>query len=183
MLVALAGLGCEKRNVADSAVTAKVKSKLAMDPDTSALKVDVDTDGGVVTLTGAVDTQAEKAQAGQIAENTEGVTRVINNIVVAPNATGDSGPGKPGEKAGEAVEKVEEGARDLGVTAEDLTILSKIKARYISEGITDADVDVKNGMVTLKGNVGSLQDKARAESIARATGGVRNVNNMLVVKP
>jgi hyperosmotically inducible periplasmic protein len=159
-LVLLASMSCERRNVADSAITANVKSKLAVDPETSALKIKVDTDGGVVTLAGAVPTQAEKAQAEQIARNTEGVTRVINNITVAPNTTGENG---------------------AGVTAEDLMILSKIRNRYVAEGIVGANVEVTDGVVTLKGNVENAQSKVRAESIARATSGVKNVNNLIVV--
>jgi len=171
-LMTLASANCERRDVADSAITAKVKSKLAVDTETSALKIDAHTDGGVVTLTGVVPTQAEKAQAEQIARNTEGVTRVINNITVAPSSTGGAGVE---EKAGGAV-------KSAGIAAEDLTILSKIKARYIAEGIVGANIDVKDGMVTLKGNVENAQDRARAESIARAVSGVKNVNNMIVVK-
>lgn len=171
-LVALASANCERRDVADSAITTKVKSKLAVDTETSALKIDVHTNGGMVTLTGAVPTQAEKAEAEQIARNTEGVTRVINNITVAPSSTGGAGVE---EKAGGAV-------KNVGIAAEDLTILSKIKARYVAEGIVDTTIDVKDGMVTLKGNVENAQARARAESIARAISGVKNVNNMIEVR-
>lgn len=171
-LVALASATCQRRNVADSAITTKVKSKLAVDTETSALKIDVDTNGGTVTLTGTVPTQAEKTEAEQIARNTEGVTRVVNNITVAPNPAGGTGVG---EKSGEAV-------RNVPIPAEDLTILSKIKARYVAEGIVGANVDVKDGVVTLKGDVENAQDRTRAENIARATSGVKNVNNMIVVK-
>jgi hyperosmotically inducible periplasmic protein len=160
-LLLLAFVGCERRNVADSAITAGVKSKLAADPETGAFKIDVDTNGGVVTLTGTVQTQAEKAQAEQIAGNTEGVARVINNITVASNQTGENG---------------------AEVTAEDLLIRSKIRTRYVSEGIAGANIVVKDGVVTLKGDVATPQAKARAESIARATSGVKKVNNQLVVK-
>src|SRR6266545_917828 len=80
--LALAGANCERRSVADSAITAIVKSKLAVDNETSSANISVDTKGGVVTLTGVVMTQANKEQAERIARNTEGVTRVINNITV-----------------------------------------------------------------------------------------------------
>jgi len=175
MLAALALLvsaSCERRDVADSAITTKVKSKLAMDTETSALKIDVDTNGGVVTLTGAVQTQAEKAEAERITRNTEGVTRVINNITVVPNPAGETSVG----------EKAEEAVKDAGIAASDLTIQSKINTRYIAEGITGASVSVKDGMVTLTGNVRNAQDKARAENIARATSGVKNVSNLVEVR-
>lgn len=162
-LLALASANCEGRSVADSAITAAVKSKLVVDNENIATNVDVDTRGGVVTLTGVVETQAEKAQAERIAANTEGVTRVINNITVVTNGGHDAG-----EKA--------------GVAASDLAILSKIKTRYVAEGVVGAKVDVRDGVVTLEGNVENAQIRARAENIARATSGVKSVNNMMEVR-
>ena len=169
VFVALAGLGCEARNVTDSTITTKVKSRLASDAETSALKINVDTNGGVVTLTGAAQTQAEKAEAEQLARNTEGVTRVVNNITVS------SADNNGRERTGD-------GASDTGLAASDITILSKIKARYVAEGIIGTNVDVNNGMVTLQGEVENAQEKARAESIARSTEDVKNVKNMLTIK-
>lgn len=162
-LLALASANCEGRSVADSAITAAVKSKMVVDNENIATNVDVDTRGGVVTLTGVVETQAEKAQAERIAASAEGVTRVINNITVVTNGGHDAG-----EKA--------------NVAASDLAILSKIKTRYVAEGVVGAKVDVRDGVVTLKGNVENAQIRARAENIARATSGVKSVNNMMEVR-
>ena len=157
--LALASANCERRSVADSAITAIVKSKLAVDNETSSANINVDTKGGVVTLTGVVTTQANKEQAERIAMNTEGVTRVINNITVE---TDD-------EYAG------------AGMSASDLAILSKIKTRYVAEDVIGAKVEVRDGVVTLTGNVENAQIRVRAENIARATSGVKSVNNMIEV--
>src|SRR5262245_16716197 len=157
--LALASANCERRGVADSAITAIVKSKLAVDNETSSANINVDTKGGVVTLTGVVTTQANKEQAERIAMNTEGVTRVINNITVETD----------GEHAG------------AGMSASDLAILSKIRTRYVAEDVTGAKVEVRDGVVTLTGNVENAQIRVRAESIARATSGVKSVNNMIEV--
>jgi len=159
--LAMATANCERRSVADSAITAIVKSKLAVDNETSSADINVDTKGGVVTLTGVVATQANKEQAERIARNTEGVTRVINNITVEMD----------GEHAGAGA----------GMSTSDLAILSKIKTRYIAEDVTGAKVEVRDGVVTLTGNVENAQTKARAESIAGATSGVKSVNNMIEV--
>ena len=67
----------------DPGITTAVKSKLAADERTSAMKIDVDTSQKVVTLTGTVRTEAEKAAAEQVAKNTEGVTSVVNRLTVA----------------------------------------------------------------------------------------------------
>ena len=55
------------RRLGDASLTATVKSKLLADPDTSGLRIDVDTKDKVVTLTGKVKSQAEKGEAVQIA--------------------------------------------------------------------------------------------------------------------
>ena len=158
--LALASANCERRGVADSAITAIVKSKLAVDNETGSANINVDTKGGVVTLTGVVTTQADKEQAERIAMNTEGVTRVINNITVETDGEHDAG----------AV-----------MSASDLAILSKIKTRYVAEDVIGAKVEVSDGVVTLTGNVENPQIRVRAENIARATSGVKSVNNLIEV--
>ena len=161
-LLALAGANCERRSVDDSVITAIVKSKLAADNETSSANINVDTRSGVVTLTGVVTTQANKEQAERIARNTEGVTRVINNITVETNGNHDAGEG-------------------AGMAASDLAILSRIKTRYVAEGVSGPKVEVKDGVVTLTGSVESAQIRVRAENIARATSGVKGVNNIIEV--
>lgn len=66
----------------DAAITAQVKSKLAADPEVAAHNIDVDTNEGVVTLSGRVDDGAERSEAEKLARNTDGVRRVINNLKV-----------------------------------------------------------------------------------------------------
>jgi hyperosmotically inducible protein len=66
----------------DAAITAEVKSKLAADPEVSAHNIDVDTNEGVVTLSGRVDDSSEKSEAEQLARSADGVRRVINNLRV-----------------------------------------------------------------------------------------------------
>ena len=68
--------------VSDASITAKVKSKLLADKMVSGLKIDVDTDNGVVTLKGPVKTQAEANQAERLAKETDGVQRVIVELKV-----------------------------------------------------------------------------------------------------
>jgi hyperosmotically inducible protein len=69
--------------VKDSAITAKVKSQLAADSTTSAMRITVDTDNnGVVWLGGTAKSQAEADQAESIAKQTEGVNSVKNQIKI-----------------------------------------------------------------------------------------------------
>ncbi|HJU44749.1 MAG TPA: BON domain-containing protein [Vicinamibacterales bacterium] len=66
----------------DGALTAKIKSKMALDDTVKALSIDVDTDNGVVTLSGTVNSQAERAKAVQLSKETAGVTSVVDKLVI-----------------------------------------------------------------------------------------------------
>ena len=67
----------------DGAVTAKIKSKMALDDLVKARSIDVSTTNHVVTLQGTVGSAAERDRAVQLATETTGVTRVVNNLQVA----------------------------------------------------------------------------------------------------
>jgi hyperosmotically inducible periplasmic protein len=71
-----------KEAVSDSAITTKIKSKMATTKGVSATHIKVDTDNGVVHLSGTARDQAEKDQAVQIARDTKGVTSVDDKITV-----------------------------------------------------------------------------------------------------
>ena len=88
VLTSLLYAGCGTN---DPGITTAVKSKLAADGRTSAMKIDVDTSNKIVTLKGTVQTEAEKAAAEQVAKNTDGVTSVVNNLTVAPAAASTAG--------------------------------------------------------------------------------------------
>lgn len=66
----------------DVAITAAVSAGLAKDPDLSAIKIDVDTKGGIVSLTGPAPTAAAKARAEEIAKGVQGVSSVNNSLEV-----------------------------------------------------------------------------------------------------
>jgi osmotically-inducible protein OsmY len=66
--------------IEDAAITSAVKSKFLADTAVSGLKIDVDTKDGIVTLSGMVATRAEADRAAAIARDTNGVTRVVNNL-------------------------------------------------------------------------------------------------------
>ena len=68
--------------VDDATTTAMVKSKLFGDPHIKGTKIDVDTRGDVVTLSGTVASKEQKELAEQIAKNTGDVKQVKNQLVV-----------------------------------------------------------------------------------------------------
>src|SRR2546422_1076269 len=80
--IAVVLMGCSTQEAKDSTVTAKVKSKLAADPQTSAIKIGVKTNDSVVTLSGTVPSETEKSKAEELAKNTDGVKGVKNELIV-----------------------------------------------------------------------------------------------------
>jgi hyperosmotically inducible periplasmic protein len=64
----------------DAAVTSAVKTKFLADTAVAGLKIDVDTQNGVVTLNGTVASKTEADKAVSLARETDGVTRVVNNL-------------------------------------------------------------------------------------------------------
>ena len=74
-----------RRALSDSGLTAKIKAKMALDDAVKALDLDVDTSGTVVTVSGHVRTDAERQRALRLARETDGVTKVVDQIQVPPS--------------------------------------------------------------------------------------------------
>jgi hyperosmotically inducible protein len=66
----------------DGVITAQVKTKLIADSRTDAYKINVDTKGGVVQLTGFVDSDQARNSAGELARSVEGVRQVDNDLEI-----------------------------------------------------------------------------------------------------
>ncbi|APZ93548.1 BON domain-containing protein [Fuerstiella marisgermanici] len=124
--------------------------------------IKVVSDGAVLTLSGTVDTTFQKRRAERLAKETRGVHTVRNNIVVADSDDADTTTVAPAD-------------------------------RLISQAVTDAlqrDVQlsllpiqsiVKDGVVTLSGEVNTLNQRRRAITRVRRVPGVRDVNEKLML--
>jgi len=66
----------------DAVITASVAAGLIKDPDLSALKIDVDTKKGVVSLYGPAPSEAARMRATDIAKAVKGVSSVENKLTV-----------------------------------------------------------------------------------------------------
>jgi len=71
-----------KRVLTDGQVTAKIKAKMALDDSVKALNVNVDTRGTTVTVSGVVDSAAQRERVLQLARETAGVTTVVDRLSV-----------------------------------------------------------------------------------------------------
>jgi osmotically-inducible protein OsmY len=68
--------------ITDAWITTKVKAKLVDETLLKGSDINVDTDNRVVTLKGTVTSAAGQSRAAEIARGSEGVTRVVNQLVV-----------------------------------------------------------------------------------------------------
>jgi len=161
-MLALAGCASsmvpKNTRTTDSGITSVVHASLEANDKVKARQVDVETREGTVYLTGVVDTEDARREAGRVAWRTEGVRGVVNDLTT--------------------------GERTVGNWVDDVMISSKVKSKLIANSeIKAGDIDVSSsqGVVTLIGRVSSGTIKSDAERIARATKGVSNVNNELQV--
>ena len=76
------GVNEAQRALTNASLTAKIKSKMALDDTIQARSIDVDSTGSVVTLSGVVRSSTERARALQLARETEGVTSVVDRLDV-----------------------------------------------------------------------------------------------------
>lgn len=154
--------GAASEQLADSWLTTKIQAQYFADEDVKARYVNVKTHDGVVTLTGRVDDERAHEQAVQIAQNTDGVKQVHDNLVV-------------GAAAGATPERLD-----------SAWITTQLQSRLFADrGIDSREIEVStdNGVVTIVGRVNTPQEKERAITLARNIEGVTRVDDRLVVQP
>jgi hyperosmotically inducible protein len=130
----------------------------------SNVDVKEDRDKGVITLTGDVKSDQEKAQAEDIAKQNAGGLVIANEIGVRPEgAEGDA-------------KKID---KNLDKAIED-----NYRAALTANGFDKLDIsfDSKNGVITIKGNVDTPAQRAQAEKIAAKVPNVEQVVNTIEVK-
>ena len=71
-----------RRALTDGSLTAKIKAKMALDDSVKALAIDVDTNGSTVTVSGTVDSPAQRERVLQLAKETAGVTQVVDRLTI-----------------------------------------------------------------------------------------------------
>src|SRR5690348_5344998 len=75
------GVACSKAPD-DSAVNSQIQAKLNGDSGLQGKPLTVQTSGGVVTLSGTVDNDAERTAAARYASEVPGVKQVVNNLQI-----------------------------------------------------------------------------------------------------
>ena len=125
--------------------------------------VSQDRDKGVVTLTGTVTTDSDKASAESLAKGNAGSQIVANQIAVRP-------PGNQSE------------ARAIDADT-DTAIEENLDAILVKNRLKkDVKYEVKNGVVRLTGDVPSQVRRTQVEKLAAGIPNVKQVVNELDVK-
>ena len=164
------------QKLGNAAITAKVKTKLIADERTKGFDINVDTTAeGKVTLRGTAPSVEARQAAGEIARGVEGVTSIENALIVAP-------PGSVAERSAPPATVSQQVERGLERTAErgsDAWITTKVKTMLLANKVvkgTAVDVDTRDGVVQLKGEVANEVSRARAIEIASGIEGVVRVD-------
>ncbi len=143
----------------DEEIKRDVEQELRWDPDIDATDIAVTVHNGVVTLTGFVRSYSQKYQAETDAKRVAGVVAVANDLEVRlPSADQRPDP----EIARDAVASLR---NELPYSWEQIKII------------------VKNGWVTLEGNVEWNYQRERAEAAVRRVKGVKGISNLIKLKP
>lgn len=143
-----------------------VSSDIRHSLDQAGLKdvsVSQDREKSVVTLTGSVPSESDKAQAESIARSIAGSQVVSNQVGVRPG--GDEGDAKK-------VDSALDSAIDKNLEAMLVEHKMKREVKY----------DVNNGVVTLKGDVHSQAQRESVEKLAQQVPNVKQVVNEIDVK-
>jgi hyperosmotically inducible protein len=169
--------------VTDGWITMKVHAKFIPEDALSDSDIDVTTRNGVVTLSGTVPTVLGRQRAVEIAKATDGVKNVVDQLRIAPE-TATSLTERTGDTGREAGRETTGATAHAGRHVSDGWIKSKIYGQFASDEMLDrgdVNLDVDNGIVTLKGSVPSQAARDRAMTIAKSTDGVRSVQDRLKV--
>jgi hyperosmotically inducible periplasmic protein len=162
LFATMIAVGCSRESAKSPDVADGVRKAL----DQAGLKdvsVSQDRDKGVVTLSGNVTSDTDKAQAESIAKSMSGGEVVADQIAVLP----------PG---GESDAKAMNSDLDKGIE-------KNLDAALIQNKLDkDVKYKVKNGVVTLTGDVKSEATRARAQKLASTVPNVQQVVNELDVK-
>jgi osmotically-inducible protein OsmY len=143
----------------DSDIKRDVEEELRFDPDIDATDIGVAVKNGVVVLTGFVKSYTEKFEAEAVAKRVAGVLGLANDLEVRlPGGTERPDP----------------------VIARDAVAAIKTRLPFSAEHIR---VIVKEGWVTLEGQVEWHYQREAAENTVRYLRGIKGVTNLIQLRP
>lgn len=150
--------------LSDTVITGKIKSGLAINEVTHALKIGVETNNGIVTLKGTAASETEATKAIEISESTDGVKNVNASQLYVSSSN--------------------QPLTDTYVTA-------KIKGVFLKNNLTagaqnvplvDVKIETQNGVVLLSGVVQNAAQREKLIKLAKSVDGVSSVKSTISVK-
>ncbi len=147
----------------DGWITMKVKGVLTFHKNVSATDTDVETNGGVVTLKGKANSQAQKELTTEYVKDVEGVKEVSNQMTVS------------GERRRATV----------GEQVDDASITAQIKTSLLFHRSTHSlatKVSTKDGVVHIWGEASNAAERDLVSKLATDINGVKRVENHMNVK-
>jgi len=149
--------------ISDSAITMSIKGKMAKEPIVSSTAITVETNDGIVTLSGNAKSDEEACRVTELAESTEGVKDVRSSNL--------------------SVEGSDQSLTDSIITA-------KVKGIFVREkifgdkpiSVTGISVETKDGVVHLDGQVKNKKQADNAVHLARSIAGVKSVVSHIKIR-
>jgi len=145
----------------DNTVNASVKAELIGAKGIPSTDINVETYRGIVLLSGFVESQQIKDQAGKIAQGVSGVQKVHNAIAIHSKTS-------------------------MGTKLDDTVLTGKVKTALMDDEVVKSgqiNVESRGGVVQLGGFVSGDAMRKRALEVAGKIEGVKKVENALYVKP
>jgi len=170
--------------LADSWLTAKIQAQFFVDDDIKSRYINVSARDGVVKLKGFVESDDARRQVLEITRNTDGVKQIDERQLLV---------GRPASESFDAASTTFATApvATTGVTPaapaaqlDDSTVVSLVQAKYFLDPTIkgrNISVELTAGVVTLRGQVASENERAQALMLARSTPGVQRVEDYLTV--
>ena len=147
------------QTMSDASITTAVLTKLTSDRLSNFPRIDVDTERGVVNLSGVVETEAQRARAERLAHQVNGVVRVNNNLQIQnhlpsekqtnPAHAQDSKAGQPERTSGYAEQK------DMTIQTQGVSIIQGDVVRieghtYFVKGRDGKEISLQADTTTMK---------------------------------
>lgn len=156
-----------KTGTEDVIIKTRIQTIYGLSPLINHYSLNVNSEAGIVTITGALQNEAQKELAISLAKAIDGVKQIKDKIKVDSRT------------------KVGEIPYHFGQKVIDATITSMVKSKLLLNPNTKGlqiEVTTINNVVTLQGNVATTEEKEIAEKIAIKTAGASTVRNYLTVK-
>jgi hyperosmotically inducible protein len=148
----------------DGWIATKIRTKLLLKGNVSAVDTQVEVKDGIVTLTGPAATLAQKELTTAYVKEIDGV-KSVNNLLAVREMPGDP--------------------RTFSEKIDDASITAQVKYALLTHKSTSAlktSISTKDGMVAIEGEAASSAEKALVTHLAEGVRGVRVVSNAMTVK-